>query len=314
MHFFSSLSRNIRKTFSLLCKSSLFNYFQDYLDSDCELHLNMHLVISYLRLFHIDSHVLMVLRRILLIYMMWVLVGFGLFMFDFYYPILLDEPLILLQLLLFRDHIYIPFMPNYTNKLVAYNFLVYIAPFIATVFIFLLLAPVLGRKQSIAETLHCNGNLRFFGNSFPESLVSMKELRRVPKPSKPWTYEILVCRNMFARLRNLLKPQFWKLWWRNWVCGFSKNYKGSERNILHYVLLIIWLPISCVLLVLHAVPIFSVWANYLRKCFKSVFMVSQDASILRRIMRGIHLLLQLLGIFILYLMLWNLLVGAKNEY
>ncbi len=287
-------------------------FVQVYLDSDCELHLNMHLVLSYLLLFHIDSHILMVLRRILLIYTIWLLIGFGLFQFDFYYPILLDEPLIILQLQLFKDYIYIPFMPNADNKLVAYKFLVYIAPLIATVFIFLLLAPVLGRKQSIAETLHCNGDLHFFGNTFPESLVSMRELRRVPKPSKPWTYEILVCRNMYARLRNLLKPNFWKLWWWNWVCCINGNAKGSHRNILRYVFIIIWLPISCVLLILHVVPIFSVWANYLRKYVKSVFMAQQDVSIIRRILRGLLLLLQLLGIFILYLMLWNLFVSTKE--
>ncbi len=271
----------------------------------------MHLVLSYLLLFHIDSHILMVLRRIILIYAIWLLVGFGLFQYDFYYPILLDEPLIRLQLQLFKDFIYVPFVPNANNKLVAYRFLVYIAPFIATVFIFILLAPVLGRKQSIAETLHCNGDLRFFGDTFPESLVSMRELRRVPKPSKPWTYEILVCRNMFARLKILIKPQFWKLWWWNWVCGINRNSKVSDGKILRYVFIIVWLPISCVLLVLHILPIFSVWANYLRKYVKSVFLSSEDVSVVRRILRGLLLLLQLLGIFVLYLVLWNLLVSTK---
>ena len=285
--------------------------FQVYLDSDCELHLNMHLVISYLLLFHIDSHVLMVLRRILLIYAIWLLIGFGLFIYDFYYPILVDEPLIRLQLQLFYDYVYVPFMPNYNNKLVAYKFLVYIAPCIATVFIFLLLAPVLGRKQSVAETLHCDGDLRFFGNTFPESLVSMRELRRVPKPSKPWTYEVLVCRNMFARLKNLLKPKFWTLWWWDWVCGINGNNNTSKRSILRYLIIIIWLPISCVLLVLHVLPIFSVWANYLRKYFKSIFMASKDVSIICRVLKGFLLLLQLVGIFILYLMLWNLMVSVK---
>ena len=62
-----------------------------YLDSDPEFHLNINIVFSYLLLFHIDSHILMVLRRIIIIYLIWMVSGIGIFIYKTYYPLLLDE-------------------------------------------------------------------------------------------------------------------------------------------------------------------------------------------------------------------------------
>ena len=68
-----------------------------YLDSDPEFHLNVHIVFSYLLLYHIDSHILMVVRRIVTIYLTWMLIGFGIFIYITYYPLLLDEPVMYFQ-------------------------------------------------------------------------------------------------------------------------------------------------------------------------------------------------------------------------
>ena len=68
-----------------------------YLDSDPEFHLNIHLVFSYLLLYHVDSHVLMVVRRIVTIYLTWMLIGSGIFIYMTYYPLLLDEPVMYFQ-------------------------------------------------------------------------------------------------------------------------------------------------------------------------------------------------------------------------
>ena len=62
-----------------------------YLDSDPEFHLNMHIVFSYLLLFHVDSHILMVVRRVTALYLVWLIIGFGVFVYTTYYPVLLDE-------------------------------------------------------------------------------------------------------------------------------------------------------------------------------------------------------------------------------
>ena len=193
-----------------------------------------------------------------------------------------------------------------------YKYLALVLPAICTLITFVLLSPILLRKQPIAETLHCNGDLRFFGDPFPESIVEMKRLRRTPKPSKPWTYEKLIYRNLIARLRNLRKPQFWKLLWERWVLR-GLTCKGQKKNhgigVLDVVFAVFWLPVCMVLVVLHIVPIFSVWANYIRRKTKEAFgRPCGSTSVLRRILSIFLLFMQFLGIFIFYLMAWDLLV------
>ena len=81
----------------------------------------------------------------------------------------------------------------------------------------------------------------------------MSRLQRRPKVGIKTPAEVLLTRNMLARLRNLIKRKFWQLWWQKIVC--SKNC----------LLLPIWLPISVVMIVVHSVPIFSVWSNFIRQ-------------------------------------------------
>ena len=68
-----------------------------YLDSDPEFHLNVHIVFSYLLLYQIDSHILMVVRRIITIYLLWMMIGSGVFIYLKYYPLLLDGPILKYQ-------------------------------------------------------------------------------------------------------------------------------------------------------------------------------------------------------------------------
>ena len=77
-----------------------------YLDSDPEFHLNMNIIVSYVFLFHVDSHILMVLRRIIGIYITWMISGMGFFIYLTYYPILLNEPILNLQFHLFGEYLY----------------------------------------------------------------------------------------------------------------------------------------------------------------------------------------------------------------
>ena len=192
-----------------------------------------------------------------------------------------------------------------------YRFFSFVLPGLTTLVMVLLLSPILLRKQPIAETLHCNGDLRFFGDHFPETIVEMKRLRKTPKPSKPWTYEDLLYRNMRARLRNLTKPMFWKLLWERWICrgcSLKPRDKDIKKSILNYVMIVFWLPVCVLSVILHVVPLFSVWANYIRKQTKLAFSCSLKATVLARVAAVPLLFFQLFGIFFFCLMMWNLLV------
>ena len=111
---------------------------------------------------------------------------------------------------------------------------------------------------------------RFFGDPFPETLVPMRELRRMPKVSMTMSYETLLCQNMLARIKNLGNAEFWKLWWRHWVlrpflCSSdTERAKNLDTHKHHWPLMLFWLPASVLLLVCHVLPLFSVWANYMR--------------------------------------------------
>ena len=194
-----------------------------------------------------------------------------------------------------------------------YMFVSFILPAICAVVTFIFLSPILLRKRTISETLHCNGNLSFFGDPFPESIVEMKLLRRTPKPSKPWTYEQLVFRNMIARLKNLTKPQFWNLLWRRWICrGLKFKGPAKEREkagVCDILLSVFWFPVCVVLLILHVVPIFSIWANYMwLKATEAFGRPCNSTSIIKRIASIFLFFIQLIGILLFYLMVWNLLV------
>ncbi len=193
----------------------------------------------------------------------------------------------------------------------AFRFFTYILPALFTVITLVLLSPVLLRGKSIAEVLHCNGDLRIFGDPFPETIVEMSLLRRTPKPSKPWTYEDLLFRNMVARLKTISKPQFWKLFWERWICrGPNLRHRNvsSKKTTIDYVLIAFWLPVSLVLLVGYSLPIFSVWANYVRKKGKQAFgCADTQIKAWRRFLAGAMFIVLLVGILYLNLMIWHFL-------
>ena len=195
-----------------------------------------------------------------------------------------------------------------------YVFVSFILPAICAITTFVFLAPILLRKKSIAESLHCNGNLSFFGDPFPEFIVEMKLLRRTPKPSRPWTYEELVFRNMIARLKNLTKPQFWKLLFERWVCRGLKfkgdsNQSHKKAGVTDIILTIFWSPVCVFLLILHVVPIFSLWANYVWLLTTKAFSEPCSSShSLKPFCRILVFFIQLIGILIFDLMIWNILV------
>ncbi len=287
-----------------------------------------------------------ILRRLVVLYLMWMFIGMGFFMYMTYYPILLDEPICRFQLgsVIHRMFDWWVRFSNNNPKFIrlsfscsivvmvetvvfhfrfrlshdkdsshnhsemkVFKFMAFVLPAVCTAVNFLLLSPVLMQKHSIANTLYCNGDLRFFGDPFPERIVDMSLLRKSPKPSRLWTYELLVYRNLVARLTNLAKRQFWKLLWRRWVCrGLTCGQRKGDSNmrVLDYIFIILWLPLTAALLVLHVLPCFSVWANHIRKQLRELFLCSWPRCLLVTVL----LLIQLLGIFALYLMIWDFVV------
>ena len=152
-----------------------------FLDSDPEFHLNLKIVLSYILLCHINNYVLVIVRRIMAIFCVWLTIFFGLYYFNTYYPILFDS----LTEYIFSNILFPTFMLIFTepSRETAPYFFYLIMPTFMTCILFFLLAPLLWKKESISQTLLQNGNLHFFGNPFPEILVYMRQLRKSPKLS-----------------------------------------------------------------------------------------------------------------------------------
>ncbi len=89
----------------------------------------------------------MVVRRLITIYLMWVLIGWGYFVCSIYYPILLYEPVISTQFRLFHKYFY-KTISSKDNLELDHQFFVFIIPLFTTVVTFLLLGPVLFRYES----------------------------------------------------------------------------------------------------------------------------------------------------------------------
>ena len=288
----------------LLKKGVHFNFdLQDriYLDSNPEYHLNLHMVLSYLCLCHVENHALIIIRRLLWTFVSWMTIGLGLFYYSYYFPVLLKEPVTAFIV----QHIILPLVPNsFEGRSNRHALVFYLVPLplIMTMALFVLLPQILWKKQSISLTLLQKGDLRFFGDPFPARLVKMSRLQRCPKVGITTSAEVLLTRNMLARLGNLTKGEFWRLWWQKIVSSKTR------------LLLPIWLPVSVIMIVVHSAPIFSVWSNFIRhsllnikkKCNKySTSQVPMSHKILLDAGLQIVLFLALFpGAIIIYMQVW----------
>ena len=235
-----------------------------FLDSDPEFHLNLYIVISYILLCHKDYYVLIISRRLLFIFWSWFTISSGLYLYWNYFEILFDNLTNYIKNII--DIVAEKTFDTNVNIMWDIYFYVIIPAFMTGV-VSILLAPLVWRKQSMSKTLLQKGNLYFFGHPFPETLTDMGRFRKSPKLSKQRPVELLLQRNMLARLQNLGKKKFWKLWWNNCVC-----IKGS------YWLAPVRFPVAVVMVIVHSIPIFSVWANFLRSILLKIIHPSINSD------------------------------------
>ena len=197
-----------------------------YLDSDPEFHLSLHISTSYLLLFHLEYRWLTILRRLIVLYLIWMMIGSMFFVNFIYFPLLLDVPVITMQHNLF-GFLYGTIFNENDRHLIMY-YMSFGMPLGMMVLTVILLFPLMIQKESIAKTLHGKGDLKFFGDPFPETLVHMRRLRRLPKPSVTVSYEVLLFRNIASRIQNLGKIQFWRMWWKHCVLKPLQCTKDTE--------------------------------------------------------------------------------------
>ena len=284
------------------------------MDSDPEFHLDLHLILSYLFLCHIDNHVLIVIRRMVIIYGLWFLLGLAASIYMAYYPILLDEPFLLFQGMVINFFMDLFLGKNRSLQTMFYHnlFLLPLAAMIATVLTNMIL---LLKKQSVAKSLYSKGEISFFGNRFPDILATARDSRRVPKSSGFKTVERLLFQKLVARIVNIFKRDFWRLWLKHWILEKRNpaNSNSTREKIAIYCFLgFVWIPFSLVLVVIHALPMFAIWDNYMQgliSCFlHGTDMAGNKFSKSQRIKYLVAFVAQISGIVIIYGGFWVLIL------
>ena len=284
------------------------------MDSDPEFHLDLHLILSYLFLCHIDNHVLIVIRRMVIIYGLWLLLGLACWVYGTYYPILLDEPFMSFQAKITTDIMELFFGKDRSPKTEFYHH-IFILPFIALVVTFGTNVVLFLKKQSVAKSLYSTGEICFFGNKFPEHLATVRESRRVPNASRIKTFERLLFQNLVARIVNIFTCSFCRLWWKYWIlqkCNPGKSKSTCEKIGKFSFIIFVWVPFSLILVLIHTLPMFAIWDNYLRKelsfCLNEKDKEGRKLSTSKRLKCFISFLVQIIGIVMIYAVLWDLIL------
>ena len=284
------------------------------MDSDPEFHLDLHLILSYLFLCHIENHVLIVIRRMVFIYALWFLLGITASVYVTYYPILLDEPFLLFQGTVINYFMDLAIGKSTSPETVAYRNL-FLLPLAALIATFLTNLVLLLKKQSVAKSLYSTGEINFFGNRFPEILATARDSRIVPKVSGFKTVERLLFLNLVARIINVFKRDFWRLWWKHWIldkCNPASSNSKRQKTAKYCFLISVWIPFSLILVVIHALPMFAIWDNYMQQLLSSCLHgTDKSGSKVRRSQRlrcMIIFVAQLIGIFIIYSGMWVLML------
>ena len=169
------------------------------------------------------------------------------------------------------------------------------------------------KKQSVAKSLYFTGEICFFGNKFPEHLAIVRESKRVPKASRIKTFERLLFQNLVARILNIFTCKSWRLWWKHWIlekCNPGKSKSRCEQIGKLSFLIFVWVPFSLVLVLLHALPMFSIWDNYMRKELSLNGKDDEGRTFSRskRLRCFINFLVQIIGIIMIYAVLWDLIL------
>ena len=230
------------------------------------------------------------------------MIGVGCWVFGTYFPLLADERFFQFQVEITDWIMGWIFGPNRSSLTEFYHH-VYIYPAIALVGTFGFNLGLLLKKHSVARTLYSTGEITFFGEKFPETIRSERDKGRVPKCSGIKTCEYLLFRNIVDRMINVFKHDFWRMWWRDWVVGKCPGCL--------WVCGILWLPFSFFLVMVHVLPICSVWENYLGEllccCVKGKDKKGKKLGYFKRIYYMFYFLIQIVGIVMIYVMAWDFL-------
>lgn len=242
-----------------------------FLDRDPVYSFGLKTIFSLLLLFHVDCYALIVGRRFLFLYILWILVHFASVIVSFYYPSLAIH----FQVFYYDFNQRKPYHGAEFNRL--FYILVLVVPFCYAVIHFLLLSPLLIRKQPVSHSLSWNEN--------EDSISGI--VRRDPKiifyrRSKP--SEISFYLLLLWRLKLLTNRNFWKYLFQTAIfkipACLTEDYvdaktcikpKGPLRQFLLGMVYILKAPLVLVVSLFYTLPFFVAHRELLLNAEKFVY-------------------------------------------
>ena len=298
-----------------------------FLDSSSEYHLSPILVLSYMLLFHKKSYVVVLLRRFAFLFLCWMLIGLIIFISAIFYTAMLRSNAMKFQihyldliLNFFLHEKHRKFNPYRTADIYPRLYLSLFGwPAILATTQVLLLWFIFLKPRPIASSLLWKDDYKFFGIPIPNiKPVEVQSKHKKSKPSAVLSDEKLLSNTMLKRLQNIGGSTFWKFWWSSVLCVPLSCCRPKQSDSNCVLLLkkfvsglwyILKCPVCLILVVIYALPIFSVWHNLIFEQNK-LFFFSNKCKIVTnsRIFRLLFVLLALCGILLTYLMMMDMLV------
>ncbi len=298
-----------------------------FLDSSPEFHLSPSLALSYLLLFHLKNHVLVLTRRVLFLVLCWMLIGLIIFISAIFYTAMLRSMAMKFQihyldqiLNLFLHEKHRKFNPYRTADIHPRLYLSLLGfPAILTSIQLVLLWFIFLKPRSIATSLLWKDDYKFFGILMPDiKPVEVKSKHKKSKPSIVLSDEVLLSNTMIRRLTNIAGQKFWRFWWNHVLCVPLRcciKSKGDAQGVLALkttvsaAWYVIKFPICILMVIIYALPVFSVWHNLVFEQTQ-LFFISKKFRIVtdNKMVRLLLVLFALVGIGLTYLMIMDLMV------
>ena len=170
-----------------------------FLDGDPVYTFGLRTIVAYILLMHIDHHSITVIRRLLAMYLVWIVICFLLFVRIVFYPLTIlpdcAECIQLIEIFVEQDHSYF-----LEWKLVAVLFY----PVFFTILQLVFLCPIITRKCSLSQVLFWDENKTSLGRFMLKTVDSISLHYRNHQ-----SYEMRLYTNLTQRLGYLIKKKFY---------------------------------------------------------------------------------------------------------
>ena len=221
---------------------------------------NFRTIFSYLLLFHVNSHLIIVTRRYVFFLGLLVLLFLGLAQLQIYYATISYRSVLSIFRMAYQNAlaIHLSSKMEFIKGMLLY---VLAIPAAGALILFILLFPILSQSRSMAEILHWEERKTGLGRY-------MAVHCQIPE-KRHESFETKLIDNMSTRVRYLARTHLYKFFGEKFLFPLPKSLILDEdqdvfsTRLTKRILLVVWyllrLPIFIIVLPLYVFPAFTMW-------------------------------------------------------